>query len=150
MNQPLTILESIGTIVLGLLALVTVNFSHDYVINSLAAGSATDHIPLTTQAEIVSVAIVFWSGVAASFLVSLLAGAQQTRLVLILAAVLVLANLAAVGSALAGTSLLYRLALVALVPLQVWVGHLLGKKALYLPPISATRPRARVYPLSQY
>jgi hypothetical protein len=123
-----TLLRSVGILLVGFAVIALVNFPHDRLLNAIAAGSATNHVPSGTRAEWLSAGIVFLAGVLASTVVGLLDKSPRKPLLVVLMALFLLVDLAGVFGALASTSLAYRLAIVLLVPLEVGVGYLLSKR----------------------
>jgi hypothetical protein len=128
MNTFFTVLKSIGVLLLGYVAVMLVNLPHDRIINGIYPGGAREAVPVTPPAELVSCGILFLAGVAAGVVVYLLGGPRRKVLLLIITGLFLLTDLFAVLGPLANTSLWYRLAVVALVPLEIWVGYAVGKK----------------------
>ena len=65
---------------------------------------------------------------------SLLGGRHRKTLQLVLTGLFLLIDAQAVLGHFAATGLFYRLALVGLVPLEVWVGHALARRTRPAPP----------------
>jgi len=128
MKPLLVILKSIGVILLGFVVIVLVNSPHDLIINTVSKGTAKNNVPAGTQAELISIGIVFLAGVFATIVVYILGGQQRKKLLVILVILFLLADLTGVFTSLAGTSLFYRIVIIVIIPLEVWVGFLAGKK----------------------
>ncbi|MFD1875525.1 hypothetical protein [Hymenobacter bucti] len=128
MKLLVNILRSVGILLVGFAVIALVNFPHDRLLNTIAAGSAINHVPLGTRAEWLSVGLVFLAGVLASAVVGLLDKRPRKPLLVVLLVLFLLVDLAGVFGALASTSLAYRLAIVLLVPIEVGVGYLLSKR----------------------
>lgn len=127
MKSFLTLLKCAGVLLLGFAVVFLVNLPHDAVINRLCPGAAWGTVPRTAPAEVLSSGIAFLAGAAAGFLVSLAGGRHRRVLLVVLTGLFLLTDLAAVLGPIAATSVGYRLAVVALVPLEVWVGHKLAQ-----------------------
>ncbi|WP_205411257.1 hypothetical protein [Mucilaginibacter pineti] len=112
--------------------MLLVNLPHDIIINSITEGSAKKHVPIGTQAELISIVIVFLAGFFACMLVCALAGTQRKILLIVLVCLFLFADLFSVFTDLVHTSLFYRIAIVAIVPLEIWAGCGVVKKRKYI------------------
>jgi hypothetical protein len=129
MNTFLVVLRCIGIIILGFVVIILINLPHDTIINAIGNGTAKNHIPIGMQAEVISAIIIFLAGFLASIVVGLLAGKRRNGLLIILALLFLAADLQAVLTNLVSTSIGYRIAMVAMVPIEVWAGFLVTKKS---------------------
>lgn len=132
MKPLLDFIKGVIIIFLAFIVVLLVSLPHDIIINSIAEGSAKKHIPLGTQAELISIVIVFLAGFFASMLVCALAGTQRKILLMILICLFLFADLFSVFTDLVDTSLFYRIAIVAIVPLEIWAGCRVVKKSRYM------------------
>lgn len=129
MQLVFTILKSIGILLLGFAVIFIVNAPHDFVINTIAKGTARNQIPFGTQAEVISGCFVFVAGILASMLVYLLGGKQRNLLLIILAILFLLTDLsAAFSQSLSITSIYYRVGIVLILPLEIWIGYFVGRR----------------------
>lgn len=128
MKTLLLVLKCIAIIILGFVVIILVNLPHDAIINAFWSGTAKNHLPLGLHAEVLSAIIVFLAGFLSSIVVSLLAGKQRKLLLIILTILFLAADLQAVLTDLGSTSIGYRIAIVALVPIQVWAGFLVSRR----------------------
>ncbi|TYZ06925.1 hypothetical protein FY528_16775 [Hymenobacter lutimineralis] len=122
------IFRGIGSIVLGFLMVILVNLPHDWLLNQVQPGSVVMGVPTTTLAATLSSGLVFLAGVAAGLVVSLVGGTHRKIILLVLAGLFLLSDLLAVLGPLRGAPLWYRVLMVVLVPLQVWIGWRLATK----------------------
>jgi hypothetical protein len=127
----LDFIKGVIIIFLAFVVVLLVNLPHDIIINSITEGSAKKHVPIGTQAELISVVIVFLAGFFASILVCALAGTQRKILLMVLVCLFLFADLFSVFTDLVYTSLFYRIAIVAIVPLEIWAGCSVIKKSRY-------------------
>jgi hypothetical protein len=79
-----TLLRSVGILLVGFAVIALVNFPHDRLLNAIAAGLATNHVPSGTRAAWLSAGFVFLAGVLASTVVGLLDKRPQKFLLLVL------------------------------------------------------------------
>ena len=128
MKKLVIFLKGLGIILLGFVVIILVNLPHDLIINSVDPGSAKNNVPLSGQAEWISIAIVFVAGVLASTLVCTLAGRRRNALLLILGALFLIADLFGVFTSLSSTSIFYRISMIVMIPFEVGLGFLLGKQ----------------------
>lgn len=122
----LSVLKYIAIIMLAWVALGMVNMLHDPLIHTFVEDGIVDGIPYGPVAEIISISVIFLAGVVAAFVVSALSGKGRNVMMVILLALFLIIDLQATLRYLANTSLLYRLTMVALVPVQIWWGFLCG------------------------
>jgi hypothetical protein len=128
MNTFRNLLRGIGGVVLGFVVVSLVNLPHDWLINSVQPNSVRAGVPLTTAAAVLSSGIIFLAGVAAGVAVSLVGGPYRNRVLLVLTGLFLLSDLLAVLGPLREAPLWYRVLLVGLVPLQVWIGWKLATR----------------------
>lgn len=124
----LLIARSLGVIILALVVVSLLNLPHDFLLNHLYPGSARQHVPLTPTAEVLSASLLFIAGTAAGLVVYLTGGRQRRVLLGVLLLIFVALDLSAVLRELTATSLLYRVALVGTIPLQLLAGYWLGRR----------------------
>jgi len=124
----LGILKSIVILILAFIVLSLVNMLHDPLIHFFAENGFVNDIPATPMAQFISICIIFLAGLAAASVVSALSGNMRIVMSVILLVLFLIIDIQAAYGPLANTSLPYRLALVGLVPVEIWIGYVWGKR----------------------
>jgi hypothetical protein len=126
----LSLLQSVLAIGLGVVALVIVNLPAASIVESLLPGSLDpDGMPLTAEAQVAFLPILFLAGMAAAFVVVFVAPRAPVGHAVVFGALAVLGDLVVVLEYAGIWPLWFSALVVATVPPQVWLGAVLGLRA---------------------
>jgi hypothetical protein len=130
LKMSLLVLQSALALVVGFTAVVLINMAAAQVLNATLPGSLDpEGLPLTTLAQGLFLPVLFMAGMAGAFLVVFGAPRAPVAHALVFGGLALLGDVVVVRDYAAVWAVWFSVLIVATVPLQVWLGGVLGMRA---------------------
>ena len=123
------ILKGALAVISGYIALRIVNLPRSYILNLLFEnGLSPEGYPVTEISQIAFLVYIFIAGLAGSFVVGLFSKRNYWTLLLIFGGLLLVNDIYSILSPLSGQPLWVKALIFVTLPLQIWIGGVLGMR----------------------
>lgn len=128
-NIIIPILKGALAVILGYIALRIVNLPRAYILNLLFEdGLNSKGFPITVNSQIVFLIYIFIAGLAGSYVVGLFSKRGYWTLLLIFGGLLLVSDIYSILSPLSDQPIWVKIIMFATLPLQIWIGGVLGMR----------------------
>ena len=123
------ILKGALAVILGYIALRTINLPRTYILNLIFEnGFSSKGFPTATNSQIVFLIYIFIAGLVGSYVVGLFSKKNQWMLLFIFGGLLLVNDIYSILSPLADQPIWFKVIIILTLPIQVWIGGILGMR----------------------